>query len=73
MRETMMIRLEYKVNRKKYGRIGSPAKKAGSPYNPRHKYGESKYLCDLSILHDMNRAEIWARLIKDEMNFYDKL
>lgn len=62
----MVLRSELKARRKKFGDIPFPLNGRRRQYNPRHKYGESKYVCVLSILHDDQRNESWALAVKME-------
>jgi len=69
----MVLRSELKAKRRRFGSIPLTANGRPHQYNPRHKYNESKYVCELSILHDHQRNESWALLVKMETKASDNL
>jgi hypothetical protein len=67
------MRSEFKEARIKYGKIDLAPKSIHHHYNPLHKYGESKCICTLSILHDNHHNEDWAIAFKKNAMICDCL
>lgn len=61
--------LDYKEARMKYGRVEINEQKHSIGYQHRRR-NEERITCSISILHDSNRNEEWAKAIKNIIGVY---